>query len=57
MLNTTVDLPRIIHDTNTFVDGDRLPAINPNQPPKPIILKIGSKIKFANLETEITRHV
>jgi pSer/pThr/pTyr-binding forkhead associated (FHA) protein len=41
----------------TFIDGERLATIANNQPTLPAILKIGSKIKLANLEMEVTRHV
>ena len=56
-INGQLQIIDLASRNGTFVDGDRLPAIAPNQLPQAVILKIGSKIKFANLETEITRHV
>ncbi len=41
----------------TFVDGERLGSIDKDGNTKPVSLRIGSKIKLANLEMEITRHV
>ncbi len=45
-----------LHSNNgTWVDGDRLNS-EPNLPSPPSILKVGSKIKLANLELEIIRN-
>ncbi len=40
----------------TFVDGQKLTAIAPNQPSAPVILKAGSKVKLGNLEFEVITH-
>lgn len=37
----------------TFVDGERLQS-SPESPIVPHVLRFGSKVRFANLETEIT---
>ncbi len=56
-INGQLNIIDLASRNGTFVDGNRIMAIAIDQPIQTIALKIGSKIKFANLEMEITRHV
>lgn len=56
-VNGQLQIVDLASRNGTFVDGQRLTAIGNNQPIQAVTLKIGSIIKFANLEMEITRHV